>query len=86
MFCKEPNQRREKRRSAEQLSPTTGTLSEPQVNPPGFLVWNPSKGLPSMVHKTFEEAAAEAIRLAKIYHNHNFVVMESKGHVRIKDA
>ena len=42
-----------------------------------FVVWNPSHGLPRYQHATYEEAEAEAKRLALLNRGQRFIVMES---------
>lgn len=41
----------------------------------GFLVWNPSRGLPTVVHDTLDRALSEAERLKKANPTERFVIM-----------
>lgn len=41
----------------------------------GFLVWNPSRSLPTVVHDTLERALAEAERLKRLNPSERFVIM-----------
>lgn len=41
----------------------------------GFLVWNPSRGLPTVVHDTLERALTEAERLKSANPTERFVIM-----------
>lgn len=43
--------------------------------PVGFLVWNPSRSLPTMQHETLERAEAEAERLRSLHPDETFWVM-----------
>lgn len=41
----------------------------------GFLIWNPSRNLPTVVHDTLERALSEAERLTKANPGERFVIM-----------
>ena len=43
--------------------------------PIGFLVWNPSRNLPTRVHMTIEQALSEAERLSRENPSERFVIM-----------
>lgn len=46
-----------------------------RTTPPGFMVWQPSGGLPTMSHDTYDQAKAEAKRLARARPGLPFYVM-----------
>lgn len=41
----------------------------------GFMVWNPARGMPTMVHDTIEQASAEAERLTRQNPGEHFIIM-----------
>lgn len=41
----------------------------------GFMVWNPARGMPTVVHETIEQASAEAERLTRANPGEHFVIM-----------
>lgn len=41
----------------------------------GFMVWNPARGMPSVVHDTIEQASAEAERLTRQNPGEHFIIM-----------
>lgn len=41
----------------------------------GFMVWNPARGMPTMVHPTIEKASAEAERLSRANPGEHFIIM-----------
>lgn len=41
----------------------------------GFMVWNPARGMPTVVHDTIEQASAEAERLTRQNPGENFIIM-----------
>jgi hypothetical protein len=43
--------------------------------PVGFLVWNPSRSLPTVQHETFSKAEAEAVRLSAQHPDEAFWIM-----------
>ena len=48
-----------------------------------WMVWNPNGRTPTYKHPSEEAAKTEAERLARIYHNERFWVLESTGHMRV---
>lgn len=46
---------------------------------PGYLVWNPERGLPSVPHPTEDSARSEAKRLAAANKGQRFYVMHARG-------
>lgn len=41
----------------------------------GFMVWNPARGMPTVVHDTIEQASAEAERLTRQNPGEHFIIM-----------
>lgn len=41
----------------------------------GFMVWNPARGMPTVVHDTIEQASAEAERLTRQNPGEYFIIM-----------
>lgn len=41
----------------------------------GFMVWNPARGMPTVVHDTIEQASAEAGRLTRQNPDEHFIIM-----------
>lgn len=41
----------------------------------GFLIWNPSRNLPTHVHETIESALAEFERLTRLHPGERFIIM-----------
>lgn len=41
----------------------------------GFMVWNPARGMPTVVHDTIEQASAEAERLTRQNPGQRFIIM-----------
>lgn len=54
---------------------------EPQQ--PFWLVWNEKANAPTFKHATFESARAEAERLARVYQNCRFHVLQAMGHASV---
>jgi len=48
------------------------TLNLPRI---GFMVWNPARGMPTVVHDTIEQASAEAERLTRQNPGEHFIIM-----------
>lgn len=53
---------------------------------PGFLVWNPSRSLPTVQHDTFARAQAERDRLAAVNPGETFIVMAPARTARSMEA
>ena len=51
-------------------------MSDPHVEPPFWLVWDPQSRTPSFRHLHERDAAAEATRLAREHPGHDFYVLE----------
>jgi len=54
--------------------------------PIGFLVWNPSRGVPTVQHETLAKAEAEAERLRALHPDETFWVMSPVTSARAKSA
>lgn len=52
---------------------------------PFWIVWNPERGLPRCRHSTFEDAMAEAKRLARTRCGEEFIVLLSRAAVCVRD-
>lgn len=48
------------------------TLNLPRI---GFMVWNPARGMPTVVHDTIEQASAESERLTRQNPGEHFIIM-----------
>lgn len=47
-----------------------------------WLVWNPAARNPNFRHKSYEEAEAEASRLASVAPSEEFFVLQAMAHVK----
>ncbi len=51
-----------------------------------YLVWKRHGGNPTHIHESIESAKAEAERLARLFKNDEFFVLEAVASVKIKDV
>ena len=54
-----------------------------ELNGKFWMVWNPNGGSPTVKHQSEDDAKTEAERLARIYPNKRFWVLESMGYMRV---